>query len=155
MTNEISFDRYIGMGHVEIDDGEQDDCLRSRIVVQPHHQNPTGYVNGGVILALADNLATGMAGRAQFAKTGERSFWVGIDVHTAMLSNQQGGELLAESRRPSGPPRDGDPHGRVRRPGQDPRRDHDDARSRLRPRPAHSSHPERACSMLLSSAPNP
>jgi acyl-coenzyme A thioesterase PaaI-like protein len=39
-----------------------------------------------------------MAGRAHFEKTGDRSFWVGIDVHAAMLSNQKGGELLAESR---------------------------------------------------------
>ncbi len=98
MTSDITFDRYIGIEYVDVGAAEQGSCLRSRVVVQPHHQNPTGYVNGGVILSLADNLATGMAGRAHFEKTGERSFWVGIDLHAAMLSNQKGGELLAESR---------------------------------------------------------
>jgi uncharacterized protein (TIGR00369 family) len=98
MANDTTFDRYIGMEFVEVAEDEQGSCVRARIVVQPHHQNPTGYVNGGVILSLADNLATGMAGRAHFEKTGDRSFWVGIDVHAAMLSNQKGGELLAESR---------------------------------------------------------
>ncbi len=98
MTSDITFDRYIGMEHVEADADEDGACLRARLVVQPHHQNPTGYVNGGVILSLADNLATGMAGRAHFEKTGERSFWVGVDLHAVMLSNQKGGELLAEAR---------------------------------------------------------
>jgi 1,4-dihydroxy-2-naphthoyl-CoA hydrolase len=98
MTTDITFDQYIGMEFVEVGPEEEGQCVRARIVVQPHHQNPTGYVNGGVILSLADNLATGMAGRAHFAKTGERSFWLGVDVHAAMLSNQKGGELLAESR---------------------------------------------------------
>ncbi len=98
MASDITFDQYIGMEHVEVDAVEHGACLRARLVVQPHHQNPTGYVNGGVILSLADNLATGMAGRAHFEKTGERSFWVGIDVHATMLSNQKGGTLLAESR---------------------------------------------------------
>ena len=98
MTSDITFDQYIGMEYVEVEATEQGSCLRSRVVLQPHHQNPSGYVNGGVILSLADNLATGMAGRAHFEKTGERSFWVGVDLHAAMLSNQKGGELLAESR---------------------------------------------------------
>jgi len=98
MAPDITFDQYIGMEFVEVGPEEEGKCVRARIVVQPHHQNPTGYVNGGVILSIADNLATGMAGRAHFEKTGERSFWLGVDVHAAMLSNQKGGELLAESR---------------------------------------------------------
>ena len=98
MANDITFDRYIGMEGVEDHPEEIGTCIRARIVVQPHHQNPTGYVNGGVIVSLADNLATGMAGRAHFEKTGERSFWVGVDLHAVMLSNQKGGELLAEAR---------------------------------------------------------
>ena len=31
-------------------------------------------------------------------KTGERAFMVGVDLHAAMLSNQRGGEIRAESR---------------------------------------------------------
>ena len=53
----------------------------------------------GLPMGAESNLgATGMAGHAHFAKTGERSFWVGIDLHAAMLSNQKGGVLIAESR---------------------------------------------------------
>ncbi|MEO6397298.1 MAG: hypothetical protein ABIP13_02405 [Tepidiformaceae bacterium] len=40
---------------------------------------------------MADNLSTGAANRAYFAKTGERKFMVGVDLHAVMLANQQGG----------------------------------------------------------------
>ncbi len=95
MSERNTFDRLIGM---EPPDDEGDGCLRSKIVIQPHHCNPTGFVNGGVFLSLADNLATGMANVAYFEKTGERAFMVGIDLHASMLSNQKGGTILAESR---------------------------------------------------------
>jgi uncharacterized protein (TIGR00369 family) len=67
------------------------------IRIQPHHCNPTGNVNGGVIISLADNLSTGAANRAYFDKTGERRFMVGVDLHAVMLTNQQGGEIRATS----------------------------------------------------------
>lgn len=95
MTERSTFDRLIGM---QPPDDAEPGCLRSRIVIEPHHCNPTGFVNGGVFLSLADNLATGMANVAYFEKTGERAFMVGIDVHASMLSNQKGGTIFAESR---------------------------------------------------------
>lgn len=90
----MTFDAHIGMEMAEAPEG----AIAARIRIQPHHTNPTGVVNGGVILSLADNLATGMAGRAYEEKTGERAFMVGVDLHAVMLSNQQGGEIRAESR---------------------------------------------------------
>ena len=95
MPERKTFDRLIGMQGL---DEEAPDCVRSKIEIEPHHCNPTGFINGGVILSLADNLATGMANRAYFEKTGERAFMVGIDVHASMLSNQKGGTIVAESR---------------------------------------------------------
>lgn len=88
----MTFDEYIGMEPVA--DAEH----TARIRVQAHHCNPTGNVNGGVIIALADNLATGTANRAYFARTGEHAFMVGIDLHAVMLANQQGGTLTAIAR---------------------------------------------------------
>jgi uncharacterized protein (TIGR00369 family) len=67
------------------------------VIIEAHHCNPTGAINGGVILSLADNLATGAAGAAYFEKTGERAFMVGVDLHASMLSNQQGGRIDAEA----------------------------------------------------------
>jgi uncharacterized protein (TIGR00369 family) len=95
MTESITFDRLIGMEYVDV---EEDGALRSQIVIQPHHCNPTGFINGGVFLSIADNLSTGMAGSAYLDKFGERAFMVGIDVHASMLSNQKGGTIVAESR---------------------------------------------------------
>lgn len=90
-----TFDRHIGM---ERDPDAPDDCVAAKIEIQPHHCNPTGFVNGGVIISLADNIATGMANRAYTVKTGERAFMVGIDLHASMLSNQKGGTVRGESR---------------------------------------------------------
>ncbi|NJN52307.1 MAG: hotdog fold thioesterase [Gammaproteobacteria bacterium] len=56
--------------------------------------NPTGNINGGVLISLADNLSTGAANRAYFDKTGEQRFLVGIDLHAVMLANQQGGGTI-------------------------------------------------------------
>lgn len=91
----VTFDRYIGMEMMESDES---DAGVARIRLQPHHLNPTGNVNGGVIIALADNLATGVANRAYFARTGQQAFMVGIDLHAVMLANQQGGMLTAAAR---------------------------------------------------------
>lgn len=89
----MTFDEHLGM---EFDANEGEHWARIRI--QPHHCNPTGNINGGVIISLADNLSTGAANAAYFEKTGERRFMVGIDLHAAMLANQQGGTIRALSR---------------------------------------------------------
>ena len=88
----MTFDRYMGM------EFDHDGPGTARIRVEPHHCNPTGNVNGGVIISLADNLWTGVANQAYFEKTGERRFLVAIDLHAAMLSNQQGGSIRAVAR---------------------------------------------------------
>ena len=93
-----TFDRHIGMQMDRAPETGPIDRLTARIRLEQHHCNPTGFVNGGVIISLADNLATGMAGRAFLERTGERAFMVGVDLHAAMLSNQKGGEIVAESR---------------------------------------------------------
>jgi len=85
----MTFDQYIGMQHV---DAAQ---AAAHIRIEPHHCNPTGNVNGGVIISLADNLSTGAANRAYFEKTGERKFLVGIDLHAVLLANQRGGTITA------------------------------------------------------------
>ena len=94
-SERTTFDRFIGM---QPPGDSEPGCLRSKIELLPHHCNPTGYVNGGVILSLADNLATGMANVAHYEKNGERAFMVGVDLHASMLSNQKGGTIVAESR---------------------------------------------------------
>ena len=88
----MTFDEHIGM---EFDGGDGEQSARIRI--QSHHCNPTGNINGGVIISLADNLSTGAANVAYFEKTGERRFMVGIDLHAVMLANQQGGTIRAVS----------------------------------------------------------
>jgi uncharacterized protein (TIGR00369 family) len=75
-----------------------DEHAVQRLVIQPHHTNPTGAIHGGVIIALADNLATAMAGRANAGGAAEGKFMVGVDLHAVMLRNQQGGTITAESR---------------------------------------------------------
>ena len=84
----MTFDEYIGMQH-----GEDDTNVTARIRIEPHHCNPTGNINGGVIISLADNISTGAANRAYLSKTGERKFMVGVDLHAVMLANQQGGTI--------------------------------------------------------------
>lgn len=90
----MTFDEYIGVA----DYGEQDGATTAEIRILDHHCNPTGNINGGVIISLADNLSTGAANRAYFEKTGERKFLVGVDLHAVMLANQQGGTIRASSR---------------------------------------------------------
>ncbi len=89
----MTFDQYIGMQYDG--DGER---VAAKIVIESHHCNPKGNINGGVLITLADNLATGAAGRAYFAKTGEERFMVGVDLHAVMLANQQGGSVRALAR---------------------------------------------------------
>ncbi len=63
-----TFDAFIGTEHVEADG-----FVSAKIEIQPHHRNPTGNINGGVIISIADNLSTGAANRAYSEKTGEHS----------------------------------------------------------------------------------
>ena len=88
----LTFDKHIGMVM-----GPDATPLTASIRIEPHHCNPTGNINGGVIISLADNLSTGAANRAYFDKTGERRFLVGVDLHAVMLTNQQGGTIRATS----------------------------------------------------------
>lgn len=84
----MTFDQYIGMKH-----GDFDGAASATVEIEPHHLNPTGNINGGVFLTMADNVSTGAAGRAYFEKIGERKFMVGVDLHAVMLANQQGGTI--------------------------------------------------------------
>ena len=84
----MTFDQYIGMEFVDSAEGAS-----ALIRILPQHCNPTGNINGGVIISLADNLSTGAANRAYAEKTGERRFMVGVDLHAVMLANQQGGTI--------------------------------------------------------------
>ena len=88
----MTFDKHIGMEFDDVGDGEG-----AFIRILPHHMNPTGNINGGVIISMADNLSTGAANRAYFDKTGERKFMVGVDLHAVMLANQKGGTIRAVS----------------------------------------------------------
>lgn len=92
-----TFDRYIGMDYPDEADDRQA-YGQAKIEIQSHHCNPTGNINGGVIISLADNISTGAAGRAYFEKTGEQKFMVGVDLHAVMLSNQLGGTIRGYAR---------------------------------------------------------
>lgn len=89
----MTFDQYIGM---QFDDATGE--VASLIRIEPHHCNPTGNINGGVLIALADNLSTGAANRAWFEKFAERKFMVGVDLHAVLLANQQGGTIRGVAR---------------------------------------------------------
>lgn len=88
----MTFDAFIGMTG-----WNEDGPSSARLVIEPHHCNPTGNINGGVFLSMADNLSTGAASDAYFEKHGERKFLVGVDLHAVFLANQQGGTLTAVS----------------------------------------------------------
>ena len=89
----MTFDEFIGMKH---DWG--DGVASATVQTESHHLNPTGNINGGVFLSMADNVSTGAANDAYFKKTGERKFMVGVDLHAVMLSNQQGGTIRVVSK---------------------------------------------------------
>ena len=86
----MTFDQHIGMTR-------GDNFAEARIDIQAHHTNPTGNINGGVMISLADNLATGVASHHWREKTGEQAFLVGIDLHAVMLTNQIGGSIVARA----------------------------------------------------------
>ncbi len=86
----MTFDQHIGMEY-------EGSGKPARIVIQDHHKNPTGNINGGVIISMADNISTGCAGFHYHEKFGEQKFLVGVDLHAVMLSNQLGGTITAEA----------------------------------------------------------
>lgn len=55
----MTFDEHLGMQFEEGEGGRE-----AKISIELHHCNPTGNINGGVIIALADNLSTGAASEA-------------------------------------------------------------------------------------------
>ena len=85
----MTFDEFIGVTY------HPDDT--ATIDIETHHCNPTGNINGGVLISIADNLSTGAAGEAYFEKTGEKKFLVGVDLHASMVANQLGGRITAHS----------------------------------------------------------
>jgi uncharacterized protein (TIGR00369 family) len=87
----MTFDQHIGMKPVGSDRHE------AIIDIEAHHQNPLGNINGGVIISLADNLATGAANHFWQEKTGEQAFLVAVDLHAVMLANQRGGRITARA----------------------------------------------------------
>ncbi|MGE3073986.1 MAG: PaaI family thioesterase [Dehalococcoidia bacterium] len=89
----MTFDEFIGMNH-----GDFEGSASATVTIEDHHRNPTGNINGGVFLSMADNVSTGAANRAYFEKTGERKFMVGVDLHAVMLANQQGGTIRVVSK---------------------------------------------------------
>ena len=86
----MTFDEHIGMAPTG-------NIHEAKIEIQEHHKNPTGNINGGVIISLADNLSTGCAGHHWSQKFDDQGFMVGIDLHAVMLANQQGGTIIARS----------------------------------------------------------
>ncbi len=91
----MTFDEYIGLEYPGPDFAGEG--MTAEIDIQAHHCNPTGNINGGVLISLADNIATGAAGRAYQTKFGEERFMVGVDLHAVMLSNQQGGRIRGQA----------------------------------------------------------
>ncbi len=89
----MTFDEHVNMEFAVDADGVRYATVR----IQDHHLNPTGNINGGLFLTMADNLATGVASQAYFEKTGERKFLVGVDLHAVMLANQKGGTIRVDS----------------------------------------------------------
>ena len=79
----MTFDEFIGMRFHTDADG----AWVATLDVQPHHCNPTGNINGAVFLSMADNVSTGAANEAYFARTGERKFMVGIDMHAPAIDD--------------------------------------------------------------------
>lgn len=86
----MTFDQHIGMTY-------SDSFSEARIDTEAHHLNPTGNINGGVLISLADNLATGVASHHWREKTGGDAFLVGVDLHAVMLTNQMGGTITAKA----------------------------------------------------------
>ncbi len=89
----MTFDQYIGVTYGK----DFENAHEARIDTEPHHLNPTGNINGGVLISLADNLGTYAAGHHWSEKTGDDAFMVAVDLHAVMLTNQLGGTITARA----------------------------------------------------------
>ena len=75
----------------------REDCVVSRMPVIPGALNPFGTVQAGAMLWLADVTATVLAiGSADIGAEGQ-GFPLAININANLLSNQRGGEILAEA----------------------------------------------------------
>jgi 1,4-dihydroxy-2-naphthoyl-CoA hydrolase len=76
----------------------REDCVTSRMPVGKGALNPFGTVQAGAMLWLADVTATVLAiGNAKIGEKGQ-GFPLAISLNANLLSNQRGGEILAEAR---------------------------------------------------------
>jgi uncharacterized protein (TIGR00369 family) len=76
----------------------REDCVASRMPVGKGALNPFGTVQAGAMLWLADVTATVLAiGNAKIGEKGQ-GFPLAISLNANLLSNQRGGEILAEAR---------------------------------------------------------
>ena len=76
----------------------REDCVISRMPVGKGALNPFGTVQAGAMLWLADVTATVLAiGNAEIGEKGQ-GFPLAISLNANLLSNQRGGEILAEAR---------------------------------------------------------
>ena len=76
----------------------REDCVVSRMPVNPGTLNPFGTVQAGAMLWMADVTATLLAiGSTELGKKGQ-GFPLAINVNANLLGNQRGGEILAEAR---------------------------------------------------------
>ena len=76
----------------------REDCVTSRMPVGKGALNPFGTVQAGAMLWLADVTATVLAiGNAEIGEKGQ-GFPLAISLNANLLSNQRGGEILAEAR---------------------------------------------------------
>ena len=76
----------------------REDCVVSRMPVGKGALNPFGTVQAGAILWFADVTATVLAiGTSELGEKGQ-GFPLAINLNANLLSNQRGGEILAEAR---------------------------------------------------------
>ena len=76
----------------------REDCVTSRMPVGKGALNPFGTVQAGAMLWLADVTATVLAiGNSELGEKGQ-GFPLAINLNANLLSNQRGGQILAEAR---------------------------------------------------------
>lgn len=93
----IKSDRRTGEIEFFIEEREEDFVI-SKMPVTNGVLNPFGTVQAGAMLWLADVTATVLAiGTSELSEKG-RGFPLAINLNANLLSNQRGGELLAEAR---------------------------------------------------------
>ena len=75
-----------------------EDCVISRMPVTPGSCNPSGNVQAGAMIWMADVTATVLAiGNAELGEKGQ-GFPLAINVNANLLGNQRQGDIYAEAR---------------------------------------------------------